>query len=132
MDNAFAAVSDPGALQRICDQMGPGQVDALLRKWLARLPHPFTAAGRACPPCCATKRASASRAARSRRPGVLWRPAGQVEMPMPSGSHGGGRYPNVDCSRPSVVVSPDSIQFCAGDQQSPQIDSPIPSNGRRR
>jgi hypothetical protein len=29
--------------------LGPGQVDALLRKWLARLPHPFTAAGRACP-----------------------------------------------------------------------------------
>src|SRR5260370_776559 len=42
MDNAFAAVSDPAALQRICDQLGPAPIDALLRKWLARLPHPFT------------------------------------------------------------------------------------------
>ena len=31
---------------RICDQLGPKQIDALLRKWLARLPHPFTAADR--------------------------------------------------------------------------------------
>ena len=46
MDNAFAAVSDPAALQRICDQLGPEQIDALLRKWLARLPHPFTPADR--------------------------------------------------------------------------------------
>jgi hypothetical protein len=42
LDNGFAAVSDPAALQRICDQLGPEQIDALLRKWLARLPHPFT------------------------------------------------------------------------------------------
>ncbi|WP_322754405.1 hypothetical protein [Frankia sp. Cas3] len=34
-------------LQAICDTLGPGQIDALLRKWLARLPHPFTAADRA-------------------------------------------------------------------------------------
>ena len=46
LDNGFAAVSDPGALQRICDQLGPEQIDALLRKWLARLPHPFTPADR--------------------------------------------------------------------------------------
>ena len=46
LDNGFAAVSDPAALQRICDQLGPEQIDALLRKWLARLPHPFTAADR--------------------------------------------------------------------------------------
>ena len=38
----------PGAaLQAICDRLGPEQIDALLRKWLARLPHPFTAADRA-------------------------------------------------------------------------------------
>ena len=47
LDNGFAAVSDPAALQQICDQLGPEQIDALLRKWLARLPHPFTAADRA-------------------------------------------------------------------------------------
>src|SRR5512142_595094 len=46
LDNGFAAVSDPAALQRICARLGPGQIDALLRKWLARLPHPFTPADR--------------------------------------------------------------------------------------
>ena len=46
LDNGFAAVSDPAALQRICDKLGPEQIDALLRKWLARLPHPFTPADR--------------------------------------------------------------------------------------
>jgi hypothetical protein len=34
-------------LQRICDSLGPAQIDALLRKWLAILPHPFPAADRA-------------------------------------------------------------------------------------
>jgi len=47
LDNGFAAVSDPAALQAICDRLGPGQIDALLRKWLARLPHPFSPADRA-------------------------------------------------------------------------------------
>jgi hypothetical protein len=47
LDNGFAAVDDPVALQRICDRLGAEQIDALLRKWLARLPHPFTAADRA-------------------------------------------------------------------------------------
>jgi hypothetical protein len=47
LDNGFAAVSDPAALQAICDQLGPAQIDALLRKWLARLPHPFAPADRA-------------------------------------------------------------------------------------
>jgi hypothetical protein len=46
LDNGFATVDDPGALQAICDQLGPGQIDALLRKWLAILPHPFTPADR--------------------------------------------------------------------------------------
>jgi hypothetical protein len=41
LDNAFAAVDDPAALQATCDQLGAGQIDALLRKWLAILPHPF-------------------------------------------------------------------------------------------
>jgi hypothetical protein len=47
LDNAFAAVDDPTALQAICNQLGAEQIDALLRKWLAILPHPFTAADRA-------------------------------------------------------------------------------------
>jgi hypothetical protein len=47
LDNAFAAVADPDALQQICDALGPAQIDALARKWLAILPHPFTGADRA-------------------------------------------------------------------------------------
>ncbi len=47
LDNGFAAVDDPAAVQAICDQLCPGQIDALLRKWLAILPHPFTTADRA-------------------------------------------------------------------------------------
>ena len=46
LDNAFAAVDDVPALQAICHALGPAQIDALLRKWLARIPHPFTAADR--------------------------------------------------------------------------------------
>ena len=47
LDNGFAAVDDAAALQAICDSLGPAQIDALLRKWLARLPHPFSLADRA-------------------------------------------------------------------------------------
>jgi hypothetical protein len=46
LDNGFAGCEDPARLQRICDRLGPAQIDRLLRKWLARLPHPFTAADR--------------------------------------------------------------------------------------
>ena len=35
LDNGFAAVDDPPALQAICDRLGAAQIDALLRKWLA-------------------------------------------------------------------------------------------------
>jgi hypothetical protein len=40
-------VQDPAALQAICDSLGEQHIDALLRKWLARLPHPFSPADRA-------------------------------------------------------------------------------------
>jgi hypothetical protein len=46
LDNGFATCEDPAAAQAICDRLGPEQIDGLLRKWLARLPHPFTAADR--------------------------------------------------------------------------------------
>jgi hypothetical protein len=42
LDNGFAA-GDASLLQAICDRLGPGHIDALLRKWLRILPHPFTA-----------------------------------------------------------------------------------------
>ena len=47
LDNGFATVDDPAALQTICDRLGEDQIDALLRKWLTILAHPFTAADRA-------------------------------------------------------------------------------------
>ncbi len=47
LDNGFATCEDPAGLQAICDRLGPQHIDALLRKWLAILPHPFTAADRA-------------------------------------------------------------------------------------
>ena len=40
LDNGFAAVDDPAAVQAICDRLGPDQIDALLRKWLARSAAP--------------------------------------------------------------------------------------------
>jgi hypothetical protein len=46
LDNGFAACDDPARLQRICDRFGPSHIDRLLRKILARLPHPFSAADR--------------------------------------------------------------------------------------
>ena len=51
LDNGFAAVDDPAAVQAICDGLGPEHIDALLRKWLARLPHPFSAQDRAAGYC---------------------------------------------------------------------------------
>jgi hypothetical protein len=42
LDNGFAAVDDVPAVQAICDSLGPTHIDALLRKWLAILPNPFT------------------------------------------------------------------------------------------
>jgi hypothetical protein len=47
LDNGFAACDEPVRLQRICDRLSPGKIDRLVRKWLRRLPHPFTAADRA-------------------------------------------------------------------------------------
>jgi hypothetical protein len=46
MDNAFASCSDPEALQRICDGLSPARIEAFCRKWLAKLPHPFSAEDR--------------------------------------------------------------------------------------
>ncbi|MGP3921523.1 hypothetical protein [Nonomuraea sp. 10N515B] len=43
LDNAFAAIDDPAAVQRICDGLTAEKIEALAAKWLARLPHPFTA-----------------------------------------------------------------------------------------
>jgi len=47
LDNGFATVADPAAVQAICDRLGPEQITALLDKWLAILPNPFSDADRA-------------------------------------------------------------------------------------
>ena len=45
LDNGILSCADPQRLQQLCDGLSAAKIDALLRKWLARLPHPFTAAG---------------------------------------------------------------------------------------
>lgn len=47
LDNGVRHCADPDALQRICDRMDDARIDRLLRKWLRRLPHPFSKADRA-------------------------------------------------------------------------------------
>jgi hypothetical protein len=42
LDNAFGTVSDPAAVQRICDGLTDQKIYRFTGKWLARLPHPFT------------------------------------------------------------------------------------------
>jgi hypothetical protein len=42
LDNGLLTCADPARAQAICDALGADQIAALLRKWLARLPHPFT------------------------------------------------------------------------------------------
>lgn len=46
LDNGIRRCADPVAMQRLADSLTAQKVDALLRKWLARLPHPFAARGR--------------------------------------------------------------------------------------
>lgn len=43
LDNGFAAVADPDAVQQICDGLTEDKIDALLRKWLARATAPLPA-----------------------------------------------------------------------------------------
>ncbi len=44
LDNAFGAVSDAEAVQRICDGLTDQKIYRFAGKWLARLPQPFTRA----------------------------------------------------------------------------------------
>lgn len=46
LDNGFASTEDPQALQRICRRLSADKIDAFVRKWLARLPHPYSATDR--------------------------------------------------------------------------------------
>jgi hypothetical protein len=47
LDNGVLSCADPKRLQQLCDQLSASKINALLRKWLARVPHPFTPKDRA-------------------------------------------------------------------------------------
>jgi hypothetical protein len=47
LDNGVLSCENPKLLQSLCDGLSARKIDALLRKWLRRLPHPFTPADRA-------------------------------------------------------------------------------------
>ena len=42
LDNGIPSCAQPERLQALCDSLTAERIDALLRKWLARLPHPYT------------------------------------------------------------------------------------------
>jgi len=47
LDNGLLSCADPPALQGILNTLTAEKIDAVVRKWFARLPHPFTAEDRA-------------------------------------------------------------------------------------
>ena len=47
LDNGFAACDDVPALQAICDSLTEDKIEALVRKWLAILPSPYSPADQA-------------------------------------------------------------------------------------
>jgi hypothetical protein len=47
LDNGIRATDAPARVQRIADTLDAAKIDAVVRKWLRRLPHPFTTAHRA-------------------------------------------------------------------------------------
>ena len=46
LDNGVLSCADPKRVQAICDELSAAKIDALLRKWLAKLPHPYSASDR--------------------------------------------------------------------------------------
>ncbi|MCW3820835.1 hypothetical protein ONA91_41085 [Micromonospora sp. DR5-3] len=42
LSNGFASCTDPAALQAICDQLGPAQIQAFCHRWLDALPTPLS------------------------------------------------------------------------------------------
>jgi hypothetical protein len=46
LDNGILSCADPKRLQELCDGLSAAKIEAMLRKWLAKLPHPYTATDR--------------------------------------------------------------------------------------
>jgi hypothetical protein len=42
LDNGILSCAEPRRLQAVCDGLSAEKIDAFFRKWLLRLPHPFT------------------------------------------------------------------------------------------
>jgi hypothetical protein len=47
LDNGVLSCHNPQRLQELCDSLDSEKIDAVFRKWLARLPHPFRTEDRA-------------------------------------------------------------------------------------
>jgi hypothetical protein len=47
LDNGIRATEEPARVQRIANTLDAAKIDAVFRKWLRRLPHPFLTAHRA-------------------------------------------------------------------------------------
>src|SRR5207247_8177100 len=47
LDNGIRSTEDAARVQEIAKHLDAAKIDAVVRKWLRRLPHPFTAAHRA-------------------------------------------------------------------------------------
>lgn len=46
LDNGIKSCESPKLLQRLCEELSAERIDRLLRKWLRKLPHPFSPADR--------------------------------------------------------------------------------------
>lgn len=46
LDNGLLSCADPRKAQQLCDSLNEAKIEAVFRKWLSRLPHPFTRADR--------------------------------------------------------------------------------------
>ena len=46
LDNGILSCADPERMQQLSNGLTAARIDALLRKWLGRLPHPFSSADR--------------------------------------------------------------------------------------
>ena len=44
LDNGIATCADPQRMQTLAQELGPAQIERFFRRWLDRLPHPFTRA----------------------------------------------------------------------------------------
>ena len=46
LDNGILSCTDPARAQRLCNRFDSTKIEAVFRKWLARIPHPFKAKDR--------------------------------------------------------------------------------------